>query len=154
MDAGEPKRGQGEHHDPSWGGMGVMWGRTWPSCSPSASPRSSWTPPAASPASTARSTGRTWPYLGRVSGRDEDKIAKVGFFEVCDFDGAPAFTQARDGAGVPHPTPSSIPAGLLLRCDATSAASPLKRTITPCMWRRSRRSIKRPSEPLSKPNKE
>ena len=28
-----------------------------------------------------------------MSGRDEDKIAKVGF-EVCDFDGAPAFTQA------------------------------------------------------------
>lgn len=32
-------------------------------------------------------------YLGRVSGRDEDKIAKVGF-TPCDFDGAPAFEQA------------------------------------------------------------
>lgn len=33
-------------------------------------------------------------YLGRVSGKDEDKIATVGF-EPREFDGAPAFAQAR-----------------------------------------------------------
>lgn len=33
-------------------------------------------------------------YLGKVSGRDEDKIAKVGY-TVKDFDGVPAFEEAR-----------------------------------------------------------
>ena len=34
-------------------------------------------------------------YLGRVSGRDEDKIATVGF-ETQEFDGVPAFSQAKE----------------------------------------------------------
>lgn len=33
-------------------------------------------------------------YLGKVSGRDEDKIAKVGFVPK-EFDGAPAFEEAK-----------------------------------------------------------
>ena len=80
----------------SWGGMGVMWGKDVAFV---------FLRPQRFTKEFVDAAGRftlsfygeehraDLAYLGRVSGRDEDKIAKVGF-EVCDFDGAPAFTQA------------------------------------------------------------
>ena len=80
----------------SWGGMGVMWGKDVAFV---------FLRPQRFTKEFVDAAGRftlsfygeehrqALAYLGRVSGRDEDKIAKVGF-EVCDFDGAPAFTQA------------------------------------------------------------
>ena len=81
----------------SWGGMGVMWGKDVAFV---------FLRPQRFTKEFVDAAGRftlsfygeehrqDLAYLGRVSGRDEDKIAKAGF-EVCDFDGAPAFTQAR-----------------------------------------------------------
>ncbi|HJB21517.1 MAG TPA: flavin reductase family protein [Candidatus Fournierella merdavium] len=81
----------------SWGGMGVLWGKDV---------AFAFIRPQRYTKEFVDAAGRftlsfygeehrqALTHLGRVSGRDEDKIARVGF-EVCDFDGAPAFAQAQ-----------------------------------------------------------
>ena len=81
----------------SWGGLGVIWGAPAATC---------YIRPQRYTKEFVDAAGRftlsfygeehrqALTHLGRVSGRDEDKIARVGF-EVCDFDGAPAFAQAQ-----------------------------------------------------------
>ena len=113
----------------SWGGLGVLWGKNVAFVFIRPQRYTKEFVDAAGRFTLSfypESDREALSYLGRVSGRDEDKIGKAGF-AVERFDGAPAFSQARQVLVCRTLYTQKLdPAGFVDGCDADSRCYPAK----------------------------